>query len=259
MHVSIRMIGIATTVFWLFLIAFVVLAAYSVKDLSFDFGEPAADLDVNGDLLISLPITIVNRGYTNLEAFRVLTQLMGSDGAVIARGSTSVPVVRRDTSVVTAHSVSVDFDSLLNRDENYLFSDTVLTLNATVGMTLAQLVPVEARGNFTMPWGAPLYNFAVGVPAFAPEEAVSMVVSVPISFENHAFFDLDGDVRLLMFNSSGGPIAEGETVLDVSQGAAYDGNVELVFTASDLTSSGRFEVYVHTALFDYGPLVVPYG
>jgi len=259
MQLSIRMIGIATTVFWVFLAAFVVLAVYSVKDLNLDFGQPVAGLDADGDLLISLPITIVNRGYTNLEAFRVATQVMGSDGAVIARGSTSVPVVRRDSSVVTTHNVSANLDDLLSRHGSFLFNDTELTLNATVGITLAQLVPVEARANFSVPWGAPLYDFAVGMPAFAPEEATSMVVSVPVSFENHAFFDLEGDIRLLMFDSSDRLVAEGGTALDVAQHTSYSGNIDLVFATSALTSSGKFEVYVHAGLFDYGPLVIPYG
>ena len=54
MNVPIRMLGVATTIFWILLAAFIALAAYSVKDLNFNLGEPEFSAAPNGDLILSL-------------------------------------------------------------------------------------------------------------------------------------------------------------------------------------------------------------
>ena len=63
MKVSIRMLGIATSVFWVLLIAFIILAAYSVTDLRFDIDEPELTVDSDGQLVFNLPLIIDNGGY----------------------------------------------------------------------------------------------------------------------------------------------------------------------------------------------------
>jgi len=42
MKILIRMIGIATTLFWIFLIVFFISAVYSAKDIDFDFWSPTS-------------------------------------------------------------------------------------------------------------------------------------------------------------------------------------------------------------------------
>jgi len=70
MRVPIRMIGIATTFFWIFLIAFFVSAVYSVKDVHFDFGEPQMDVTSHNKVVFSLPVSIANSGFLQHRLFQ---------------------------------------------------------------------------------------------------------------------------------------------------------------------------------------------
>jgi hypothetical protein len=84
-----------------------------------------------------------------------------------------------------------------------------------------------------------------------------------MSFENHAAFDLAGDIRVELFDSAGSLLGESQTLFYVPQHSSYDGNLEfqVPLSAASLATvqSGHFNVYFSTPLFEYGPLVIPYG
>ena len=259
MNISIRMIGIATTIFWIFLILFTITAAYSVKDIQFHFGDPQTSMNADNQVVFSMPISIVNRGYYDVGHFNVTSRIASEDGSEITRGSTFIPVIRKDELVTAYHNLTLDINDLLESDANYLFNDTNLRIYESVGLWLAQVIPVQASTNFTIQWGAPLYNFTIGQPQFSVYNMTHSRVAVPISFENHAFFDLTGTIQVRMF-SGGTQIGEGQTNVEALQNSRYDGNVDLYVsnTLVDL-SNVRFEVYFLSPFFNYGPWVIPYG
>jgi hypothetical protein len=253
------MIGIATTFFWIFLIAFLVTAVYSVKDVSFNFGEPQMSSDVSGEMFFSLPVEIVNRGFYNIGVFTITTQVFDTDGLSIVEGSTVTPLIRKNEGVVIVHNMTFNASELLQRDENFLFNDTELMIYAAIGMHIAEAIPVQASTNFSMPWGAPLCDFTLGEPVYAPYNASHFVVTVPISFENHAFFDLAGDMRIRMYNSAGSRVGRGRMSFNAYANSPYSGSIDFYVSIVDVTPTGRFEVNFETAMFDYGPVVIPYG
>ena len=75
MRIPIRIIGTVTTFLWLFLIVFFVSAVYSVKDVSFDLGEPQIETTSDNRILFSLPITIDNKGYYSVGSFNITTEI----------------------------------------------------------------------------------------------------------------------------------------------------------------------------------------
>jgi hypothetical protein len=264
MNIPIRMIGIATLIFWVFLILFSATAAYSAKDLQFNFGEPQAGLTADNNLLFSLPITIANRGLYNIGHFNVTSTITDRDGVEITRGSTFIPVIRKSEEIATLHNMTLDIDRLLDRDHSFLFNDTELMIHEAVGLTLAEVIPVQASASFTMPWGAPLYNLKLGEPAYSPVNLTHFLVTVPISFENRAFFDVSGNLRMRMYDSADLLLGEGQTSIVAPQHSPYDGIIAFYIQLSSIspipiTPSGHFEVYFTTQLFNYGPLVIPYG
>ncbi len=259
MRVSIRMIGIATTFFWIFLIIFSVSAFYSVKDLQFAFGEPQMSLTSDNELLFSLPITIANHGYYDVGFFKVMTEISDDEGFIIMQGSTLVPVIVKGEKVVITHNMTIDVDDMLQSNQSYLFNDADLKIYAMVGMRLAELIPVQASTNLSMPWGAPLYNFTLGEVQYASYNLTHFRVTVPISLENHAFFDLTGTIQIRMYNSTDSLFGEGQTDIAAGQHSPYSGFVELYVSTVAISESGHFEVYFQTPLLNYGPLVIPYG
>jgi hypothetical protein len=263
MNVPIRMLGIATSIFWIMLIAFVALAAYSVKDLKFDFGEPQFATNPDGQFVFSLPLYIDNRGYYSLKDFHLSTVFSDAEGAEISRDNTFVPVIPYGENTTILHNVTLSLNSLLENGEQYLFNDNNLNVSVTAGLNFAELLPAQISTNFTFPWGAPFYNFALGEPLFGRSSSTQGAVTVPMSFENHAVFDLVGNIRIELYDSGDSLLGESQTLFNVPQGSSYDGSVAFqvpLNTASLSTAqSGHFNIYFDVGFFEYGPLVIPYG
>ncbi|MGB9714274.1 MAG: hypothetical protein ACPLZC_04765 [Candidatus Bathyarchaeales archaeon] len=259
MNLTIRMIGIATTIFWIFLAAFLVSAAYSIKDLHFNFGEPQINMTSENKLLFSLPINIINEGYYTIGAFNTTTQLLDSNGNLIATGSTFVSNIGRGENLTTSHNMTIEIGELLQHSDNYLFNDSELEVAVFAGMRLAELVPVGVSTNLSIPWGAPFYNFTLGEPNNERFNRTHLQVTVPISFENHAFFDVAGNIEIKMYNSSGVLVGENQVSFEAPQHASYNGYIELFVPITSFTSDGHFEAYFLTSVFNYGSMVIPYG
>jgi hypothetical protein len=263
MNVPIRMLGIATSIFWIMLIAVVALAAYSVKDLNFDFGEPQFTTSPEGELTLSLPLYIDNRGYYSLKEFHLSTVFSDAEGAEISRDNTFVPVIAHGENTTILHNVTLSMVSLLEKGEQYLFNDNNLNVSVTTGLNFAELLPAQISTNFTFPWGAPFYNFALGEPSYGQLDLTQVTIAVPMSFENHAVFDIAGSIRIELYDQADSLLGESQTIVYVPQYSAYEGEVEfnVPLSASSLSTAqnGHFNVYFDMGLVEYGPLVIPYG
>jgi len=259
MNVSIRIIGIATMFFWIFLIAFAVSAVYSIKDLQFDFGEARFSVSPNHGILFSLPIYIDNNGYYSIDSFNITTEFSDSEGAFITEGFTLIPVIPKGENATIVHNVTLNLDGSLEGGQQYLFNDSELRIATSVGMRFAEVFPVEASTNFSLPWGAPFYNFMLGEPEYSGFNLTHQIVTVPLSFENHASFDLTGEIQLKIYNEAGVLLGENQAAFEVLRFSSYNGQFELYVQSARITSSGRFEVYLLTPFLDCEPLVIPYG
>ena len=263
MNVPIRMLGIATSIFWVILIAFIASAAYSLKDLSFGFGEPQFTAAPSHDLRFSLPIYIDNRGYYSLKSFNITTVLSDPEGSEVSRASSFVPIIPQGQKITIFHNVTLSMDDLLEKDEQYLFNDNNLMASVTAGINFAELLPIQLSINSTFPWGAPFYNFTLGQPMYNRFNFTHGRITVPSSFENHAAFDLVGDMRVELYDSANSLVGESQTALNVPQYSPYTGKLDFYVPLNSASlsaaESGHFSVYFSTLFFEYGPVVIPYG
>ncbi|MGQ9530871.1 MAG: hypothetical protein ACUVQW_06010 [Candidatus Bathycorpusculaceae bacterium] len=258
MRIPIRMIGITTTFFWIFLIAFFVSAVYSVKDLHLDFGEPKMSITADNKIVLSIPISIINKGFYSLGAFNITTQISDAENFTIASGTSFIPIIKKDDGVTVAHNVTIGFNELLQHDKNFLFNDTELKIYEMVGIRIADLIPIQASTNYSMPWGAPLYNFALGQTQCTTANSTHFLGNLPISFENHAFFNVTGSIKIKMYNNANLFLSESQTSIEVPQQSAYNGIVSFYVLRSNVTANGYFEVSILTSLFNYENWVIPY-
>ncbi len=262
MNVPIRMVGIATVIFWVFLVTFIALAAYSIQDLDLDIGETQVSTTPNGELVFSFPVSINNKGYCNLNDLRITTVLSDVNGAEISTTSTSIPIIPQGESVATSHNVTLNMNDLIQKGEQYLLEDQSLAASVTTGLTLAELLPIQISTNSTYPWGAPFYQFGMGQPSVNNFNVTHYRVTVPVSFENHAVFDLTGKIRVQLYGSDETLLSETQTDFSAPRQSSYADEVEfqVALNPESLSNqSGYFKVYFSTSLFEYGPLVIPYG
>jgi len=253
------MLSIATTFFWLSLILFFVSAVYSVKDVRLEFGEPQIDTTSEYKILFSLPITVDNKGYYSIGSFNVTTEILDKEGFIITRSSTFISKIEQGKEITTAHNVTIDIEALSQDNQEYIFNDTELEIHEIIGLKLADVIPVQASTNFSIPWGAPLYNFTLGNIEYSAYNRTHIRATVSISFENHAFFDLTGSVQISMYKSPNIFLSQGETTANAPQSAPYRGQIELTVPIAGISESGYFEAYFLTPFFSFGPLVIPYG
>jgi hypothetical protein len=258
MNLTIRIIGIATTFLWIFLAIFLASTAYSVKDLHFDFGKPQICLTSENRLLLCLPISIANKGYYDLSTFNITTQMLDF-GKTIAKGTTLVPHIGKGENLTINHNMTFEINQLLQHSHDCLFNDSQLLAMAFASMRLADLITAGASANLSFSWGAPFYNFTLGEPIYERFNGTHLKIVLPISFENHASFDFAGEIGVKMYNSSGILIGEGQTPFETPQCAFYSGYAEFYVSIAEFTSKGVFEVYFLTPVFNYGPLVIPFG
>ncbi|MCS7124318.1 MAG: hypothetical protein NZ932_02730 [Candidatus Bathyarchaeota archaeon] len=259
MDVSIRMVGLASTFFWILLVAFFASAAYSVKDLRLNFEKPQLRLTQEGYAVLSIPINIENGGFYNLGEFNLTTKVADLNGTKITEGSTLIPLIKKGAKIVAFHNLTFSVDVLLEKGSHYLFNDSSFAVAALISVKLAEVIPVQVSSNFSVAWGAPFYNFHLGRPTFEPLNFTHLRIAVPISFENHAPIDVNGEISLYMYNSEGKLVGQGESAIVAPQGALYTSSIVFYVQMLEITEEGFFEVYLSTPFLSYGPLVFPYG
>jgi len=263
MNVPIRMLGIATTIFWIILVGFIASAAFSLKDLNFGVGNPQLTAGSNHDLILTLPLYIDNRGYYSLKGFNLTTVFSDAEGAEVSKSSTVVPVIPQAGNVTILHNATLNIDNMAKQNSQYIFDDSNLTCTVSAGLNFAELLPTQIAANVPFPWGAPFYNFNLGQPCYSRLDSSHSMAKVPLSFENHAAFDVTGNITVKLYDGQDTLLGESQKAINASKYSSYKGNLDFsvpsTSTASSTIQSGYFEVYFSTNMFDCGPVVIPYG
>ena len=131
------------------------------------------------------------------------------------------------------------------------------------GLNFAELLPTQLTMNVTYPWGAPFSGFSLGQPKFTASDLSHLRVTAPLSFENHAAYDVAGNISIELCDAAGSVLTETQIPLNVPKQTRYAKMVELnvPFDAASPSAklSGHFNVYFSTSMFEHGPLVIPYG
>jgi len=258
MRIPIRIISIATSALWAFLIIFSALALYSMKDFQFNLGQPQISKTEDSELLFSIPVFVVNTGFYNIAHLNISTIILNGKGSVAAQAFTFVSILGQGQTMNLTHNLRLNVTDLLQTRQSLLFNDSELTGNIRIGMTAAEVVPIEASSDFSVPWGAPLYNLTVAVSQFTPANATHYQAIISVSFENHAFFDLTGIAQAHVFSDANALIDQNQTDIYTTQNSKYNANLELYIPMREVLRA-RFEVFFFTPFFNYGPLVIPYG
>jgi len=258
MKVPIRIIDIATVAFWVFLIIFSASAVYSMKDFRVNLGQEQTSTTQDHELLFSFPVSVVNPGLYEIADLNFSKTILDNTGSRIAGGSIYIPVIGQGQTINFTKSVELNVTDLLQTHQSLLYDDTDLITITTLSMLVAGVIPVQASTNSSMQWGAPLYNLTVGTPQSAMITATQSLVTVPLSFENHAFFNLTGAVWLRAYGTNDELIGQGQTDIEVVQNSPYNGNLE-VQVPSGAGFIARLEVFFVTDFFSYTQEIAPNG
>jgi hypothetical protein len=258
MRIPIRIIGIITSVFWIFLILFAFTAVYSMKDMQYSLGDLETAISQDNELLVSFPVSVTNTGYYNLASFNISMQVLNNNGSEVTRGSTIIPLVAQGQTVNTTHTMKLNVTDLLLTDRELLFNDSSWSIYEVVSMDAAEVIPVRASANLSLPWGAPLNNLIFGPLKTESYNQTHMRVLIPIRFENHAFFSFTGTVKARIYDNGNLLVGKSQINLDAPQHSPYKGELEFYLPARAV-SSIHCEALLETPFFTYGPMVMNLG
>ena len=261
MQVPIRVLGIITTVFWALLAVFIVLTAYSIKDLNIDIGEPQIVSVTNDQLILSLPLKVDNKGFFSVEELHFSTVFSDVEGEEFSMANSFVPVVQEGEKITLVHNATLSISKLLEKNDQYLFNDNQLKASVTTGFKFAQLLPVQISTEFEFQWGAPFHNFALSKLSYG--QSLAHTAMVLMRFENHATFDVEGSIRLELHDSTDSVICQMQMPVNVTRHSAYiekvQFNIPQKAVSFSIEANSHFEVYFDTGSIEYGPLVIPYA
>jgi hypothetical protein len=198
-----------------------------MKDFRVNLGQEQTSTIEDHELLFSFPVSIVNPGLYEIADLNFSKSILDNEGSTIAVGSVYIPVIGQGQTINFTKSVELNVTDLLQTHQFLLTNDTDLITTTGLSMLVAGVIPVQASSNSSMAWGAPLYNLTVGTPQSAVLNATQSVVTVPLSFENHAFFNLTGTVWLRAYGTNDELIGQGQTDIEVAQNSPYNGNLEV--------------------------------
>lgn len=254
MKTVIRALGWATYIFWIILLFFSVTAAYSAFQLGqgFALGEPRTSTS-NGTVTMSLPFYINNVGFYDIANLNFKTSVRDRFGAPVSDSSTFVQLIPRGDNSSITHNITLNANSMTSSQLSHLlFADSNLTVEASLKLDYAKIIPFEISTNFTMPWGAPLHNLTIGRISMSGTRA-----TVPFSFENHSFFELNGTMRLEIVDNLNQIVGQGTAlpILAPPQ-SSYWSSLD-VTVSGDPANIRTARLYFQTSVFSYGPVVIP--
>lgn len=259
MKQTIRALGWATYILWLVIIVFTVTAVYSASQLAIGFDEPHTSTS-GGTMTLMLPFSLENKGFYDIADLNITTIIQESNGVLVSNSSTVVPLISRGSKVDATHNISISLNKMTVASlSRLLFNDTEFNVDMSLALKYARVIPLEISTgiqNFT--WGAPLYNLSVGdIQSIELYNSTHVRAILPLSFENHSFFTLEGTVRTVIINTDDQKVGGSTTPISVP--AQSGGTTPLTVFVS--TSPGILKeallYFDFPSVFSYGPVVMP--
>lgn len=257
MKISLRAMSWATRFFWIIALAVAITCIYSVTLIRLGFAEPTINL-TEENLTVTLPITLGNNGYYSIIDLNVTTLLSDSENSRISGATTYIPQIPPQNNSTILHNITLSIQEMMS-NTHYLFDDSNFTLHGIAQLEYANLIPFSFETNASIPWGAPLYNLTIGDPTYTVYNTSHLSFVVPISFDNHSpYFGVTGIIRIEILNSNQQVVGEGAVSVDVPSNTSYYGQLEAVINAISITGIEEIHIYIETAIFTYGPIVINY-
>jgi len=259
MKQAIRALSLATYVLYIIIMIFTVTAVYSATQLGLDLTQEAQMSTSGGTLTLSLPFAVENKGFYDIADLNITTVLKESEGALVSNSTTLVPLIARGAMVDAAHNISISLENMSSDTlSGLLFNDTDFNLALILAIKYAHVIPLRISMNSTLEWGAPLYNLAIGdISVISLTNNFTHVKAiVPLSFENHSFFEIEGTMRTEITNTLNLIVGSTTTQINAQPQMGYSNQLEVMLPIS-ATNLKEARLYFDTSAFSYGPLVMP--
>jgi hypothetical protein len=236
---------------------FTATALYSVFQLRVDFGEPQTSIS-GGTITMSQPFSIENNGLYGINDLNLTTILQEHNGMPVSTASTVSHLIPTGGRLDSALNISISLNDMTSAGLSHLlFNDTTLNFEMSLALRYADIIPFRISTNNTLPWGAPLYNLTIGNIIINPSGTANVGVNLPLSFENHSFFDLNGTVRAEIINTLDQQVSTTTAPINAPPQSGYSTQLQFIVPMGSVGNLKEARIYFDTSVFSYGPVVVP--
>jgi len=260
MKQTIRALSVAIYILWLIIIVFTVTAVYSATKLAEGvyFGQFETSTS-GGTMTLLLPFAIDNKGLYDIADLNVTTILKEENGALLSNSSTVVDLIVSGRRVDREHNIAISIENMSSSSlSRLLFNDTDLSIEVILALRYALVIPLKISTNYTIPWGAPLHNLTIGSVTY---NDTRMTAVVPLSFENHSLFSLNGTIRLEIWDTDDELIGTSTTPsINVSSKTPFQTDLEVPISPGYGTFK-EVRLFFDISIFPpgYGPVVISLG
>jgi hypothetical protein len=214
-------------VFSFVVLLLLVTGVYSVAPGNLDIavsGDVNPDLNVqDGVLRLRVPATIVNRGFYDIRDIVVQVDAIDTNGTPVFQAQSNSFTIPAGSLFSQDVVVAVNLTEAFRvHGSYYLFHSGNLSMNVTVSCRyLLNLFGIVLRiPNLTMPWAAPLQDFAVNVTQvrLVPYGAGS-AVNATLAVTHNGWLQLNQTaIRSDLYHTNGTLITSNQTAVDLLSG-----------------------------------------
>jgi hypothetical protein len=249
-----RLFFVLGTIFLLFLVAYVGVAAYYATKVNPAGGTHTQLAVVGGNqLALASSVNLSDPGPFAISGLTVTAHLAHPDSTPwLSTASTPIDLAGGGTGTLVVRLLIPVAD--LVSSATLLFNDSNLPYNLTLNATYASLVSISIRSAGVYHWGAPFYhlNSTFGTPSRQPNGSV--VIPVTVSFTNHAPIDLAGSLTVTFRDPSGAGCGTLIYPIQAAAGANFRQTTNVDLPAGCASSGGSY-----SAVWAGSGLVIPLG
>jgi hypothetical protein len=114
-------------------------------------------------------------------------------------------------------------------------------VNASLRFRVASAIAFQVSTGSTIPWGAPFHKLTIYNIAY---DDSNRIFSASLSFDNHAFFQVNGSLLIKLYNSAGELIGSATQNVNVPSQESFEGSIDItVNDPSKITHEGVLRLY----------------
>lgn len=243
MRHTVRALGLIIAFLWIVTLSFPVTVAFSLMKLlkakNMGIQEPTIEFS-NGNFTFSTPLYINNTGFCEISDVNVKMQINRKNMTFLTV-STQLPNVPVGAMLNSRCNFSLSFEELVLKDSELLTNDADLDVNASLHLRVTHAIAFEFSMEFTTRWNAPFNNLTVYNIAYNNQ---THVFSFSISFENHAFYPLNGKFTTELYNSTNALVGSAMQYVDVQPKEIFQTFFTLTIDdPSKMTREGVIRIY----------------
>ncbi|MEM2994769.1 MAG: hypothetical protein QXI91_01965 [Candidatus Bathyarchaeia archaeon] len=243
MRYTVRALGLIIVFLWIITLSFPVTVAFSLMKLleakNMGIQEPKVAFS-NGNFTFFMPFYINNTGFYEISDVNVKVQI-NRKNSTFSTVSVQLPNVPAGTLANSSCNFSLSLEELVLKDSELLTNDAELDVNASLHLRIAHAIAFTVSMGFTTHWGAPFNNLTIYNIAYNNQTSV---FSFSVSFENHAFYPLNGTFTAELYNSANALVGSATQYVNVQPEEMFQTSFTLTIgDHSKMTSEGVLRLY----------------